>query len=152
MNIRPANEQDLLELFNWFLTESEARCWAGPSIHFPLNLEQLKTDIEWNNAQSYALVARDDRLLGFAQAFDKFGYRHLARIVVCPKMRGKKIGYELMSALLNSAGKNALDYSLFVYESNTAAKKLYENIGFKVQTCPEDQATRQDCVFMVKRR
>ncbi len=42
MKIRPANEQDLAELSGWFLTESEAKNWGGPSIHFPLSLEQLK--------------------------------------------------------------------------------------------------------------
>ena len=56
MKIRPANEQDLAELSDWFLTESEARNWGGPSIHFPLSLEQLKIDIEWDVADSYALV------------------------------------------------------------------------------------------------
>ena len=57
MKIRPANEQDLAELSGWFLTESEVKNWGGPSIHFPLSLEQLKIDIEWDVAQSYALVA-----------------------------------------------------------------------------------------------
>ncbi len=56
MIIRPANEQDLAELSGWFLTESEAKNWGGPSIHFPLSLEQLKTDIEWDIAQIRSIV------------------------------------------------------------------------------------------------
>ena len=137
MKIRPANEQDLTELSGWFLTESEAKNWGGPSIHFPLSLEQLKIDIEWDVAQSYALVDEGGSLLGFAQVFDKFGCKHLGRIVVSPEMRGKKLGYKLMAALLTSASRDGVSFSLFVYEDNIPAKSLYESIGFEVRAYPE---------------
>ena len=150
MKIRPANEQDLAELSGWFLTESEAKNWGGPSIHFPLSLEQLKIDIEWDVAQTYALVDEGGSLLGFAQIFDKFGCKHLGRIVVSPEMRGRKLGYKLMAALLNSASRDGVSFSLFVYEGNIPAKSLYENIGFKVRAYPERQPEIKDCVFMVK--
>ncbi|MDD9302695.1 MAG: GNAT family N-acetyltransferase [Desulfobacter sp.] len=151
MKIRPANEQNLLELSGWFLTESEAKNWGGPSIHFPLSLEQLKIDIEWNVALSYALVDKGDDLLGFAQSFNKFGCKHLGRIVVSPKMRGKKLGYKLMEALLDSAGTKGVNFSLFVYKENIPAKKLYQSIGFEVRANPEGQPEIKDCMFMVKK-
>ncbi len=150
MKIRPANEQDLLELSGWFLTESEAQNWGGPSIHFPLNLEQLKIDIEWDVAQSYALVDKDDDLLGFVQAFNKFGGKHLGRIVVSPKMRGRKLGHKLMVALLDSTGTDDLSVSLFVYEDNIPAKSLYESIGFEARSYPEERPEIKDCIFMIK--
>lgn len=150
MKIRPANEQDLLELSGWFLTESEAKNWGGPSIHFPLSLEQLKIDIEWNIAHSYALVEKSGDLLGFAQVFNKFGCKHLGRIVVSPKMRGRKMGYKLMAVLLDSAGTNDVSFSLFVYTDNIPAKKLYESIGFEVRAYPEGRPEINDCIFMVK--
>ena len=150
MKIRPANERDLAELSGWFLTESEAKNWGGPSIHFPLSLEQLKTDIEWDVAQSYALVDEGGSLLGFAQIFDKFGCKHLGRIVVSPGMRGRKLGYKLMAALLNSASQDGVNFSLFVYKDNIPAKSLYESIGFEVRAYPEGQPKIKDCIFMVK--
>ena len=150
MKIRLANEQDLAELSGWFLTESEAKNWGGPSIHFPLSLEQLKTDIEWDVAQSYALVDEGGSLLGFAQIFDKFGCKHLGRIVVSPGMRGRKLGYKLMAALLNSASQDGVNFSLFVYEDNIPARSLYESIGFEVRAYPEGQPEIKDCIFMVK--
>jgi len=150
VKIRPAKEQDLPKLSGWFLTESEAKNWGGPSIHFPLSLEQLKIDIEWDVAQSYALVDKGDNLLGFAQAFNKFGYKHLGRIVVSPEMRGRKLGYKLMAALLNSVGTDGVSFSLFVYEDNIPAKSLYENIGFVVQAYPDGQPEIKCCIFMVK--
>lgn len=150
MKIRLANEQDLEELIDWFLTETDAKKWGGPSIHFPLNLEQLKNDIEWDVADSFSLIGEDGNLLGFAQTFNKFGYKHLGRIVVSPKMRGRKLGYKLMAVLLDSVGKNDVNFSLFVYEDNIIAKRLYESIGFKAQAHPEEQPEIVNCIFMVK--
>ena len=150
MKIRSANEQDLAELSGWFLTESEAKNWGGPSIHFPLSLDQLKIDIEWDVAQSYALVDEGGNLLGFAQVFDKFACKHLGRIVVSPEMRGRKLGYKLMAALLNSESRDGVSFSLFVYEDNIPAKSLYESIGFEVRAYPEGQPEIKDCIFMAK--
>jgi len=152
MKIRYANEEDLLELSDWFLTESEAKDWGGPSIHFPINMEQLKIDIKWNIAHSYALVDENNSFIGFAQAFNKFDYKHLGRIVVSPKMRGRKLGYKLMVSLLDLQGTNDVSFSLFVYKHNIFAKKLYESIGFKVQAYPQEQPEIKDCLFMVKKQ
>lgn len=52
MNVRNANDEDLLKLLGWFSTESEVKSWEGPLIHFPLTLKQLKIDIEWSVASS----------------------------------------------------------------------------------------------------
>jgi len=151
MKIRPANDQDLAKLSNWFLTEAEAKKWGDPSIHFPLSLEQLKIDIEWDVADSYALVDEGGNLIGFAQAFNKFGCKHLGRIVISPKMRGKKLGYKLMAALLNATGIDGMSFSLFVYEENIPAKNLYESLGFVVQAYPDGQSEIKGCIFMVKK-
>ena len=101
-------------------------------------------------AQSYVLVKKSGDLIGFAQAFNKFGYIHLGRIVVSPKMRGRKLGYKLMAALLDSVAEYDVSFSLFVFEHNIPAKKMYERIGFKVQTYPVERQEVKDCTFMVK--
>ena len=150
MKIRTANEQDLAELSGWFFTESDVKNWGGPAIRFPLNLDQLKIDIGWDAAESYALVDGRDNLLGFAQAFNKFGCKHLGRIALSPEMRGKKLGKNLMAALLKSAGAPGVCFSLFVYEDNIPAKRLYESIGFVTQKYPEDKPEIKGNIFMVK--
>ena len=76
VNIRPSNEQDLLIMLHWFQTEAEVKKWGGPSIHFPLNLEQLKKDIEWESADSYSFVDETNQFVGFSQVFNKFGCKH----------------------------------------------------------------------------
>lgn len=150
MEIRPADEKDLEELIGWFLTETDAKKWGGPSIRFPINLDQLKIDIEWDVADSFSLIGEDGNLLGFAQAFNKFGCKHLGRIVVSPEMRGRKLGYKLMAALLNSVGNDGVNFSLFVYEDNIPARSLYESLGFEAQAYPEEQPEIVNCIFMVK--
>lgn len=147
---RPANEQDLAELSGWFLTETEAKVWGGPAIHFPLSLEQLKIDIQWDVADSYAFIDDDGNLLGFGQAFNRYGYKHLTRIAISPGMRGKKLGNTLMTALLNAGGVAGMGFSLFVYKSNIPARKLYERLGFFEQAYPDGQPEIPGCMFMVK--
>ena len=137
-------------LFGWFLTESEARIWGGPSIHFPLSLNQLKIDIDWDVSRSYVLIDKGDNLLGFVQTFDKFGHTHLGGIVVSPERRGRKLGYKLMAALFNLVGTKEESFSLFVYSDNLPAISLYKSIGFEAQSYPEGQPEINDCIFMVK--
>jgi ribosomal protein S18 acetylase RimI-like enzyme len=149
MQIRTATEEDLLALAGWFRSEHEARQWGGPAMHFPLDLAQLRADIQWDTARSYALVDEDGRLAGFAQILNRFGRRHLARIAVAPALRGRGIGRRLMTAVLEATGDGP-DFSLFVYEDNIAARKLYEHMGFEAHPCPPEQPQIQDCLFMVR--
>ena len=151
MKLKLATEKDLVEVSGWFSSESEVRVWGGPSMHYPLTLEQLKIDIDWEVAKTYSLVDSLDNLLGFAQVRNRFGYFHLARIVVSPLMRGKKLGYKLMTALLNSVDTKNVGFSLFVYSDNIAAINLYKSIGFEAQSFPEGQLGIEDCLFMVKK-
>ena len=151
MKIRHASDHDLEEVIGWFLTETEAKNWGGPKIHFPLSPEQLKIDIEWDVADSYAFIDEIGNLLGFAQVLNKFGYKHLGRIAISPEMRGKKLGYELMTALLNSTIIDGVGFSLFVYKDNIPAKKLYDSLGFVVQEYPNKQPKISGCIFMVKK-
>jgi len=151
MNIRRANDKDLLELLSWFFTEADVKNWGGPLIHFPLSIKQLKIDIEWNMASSYAFLGQGGELIGFAQVFNKYGFRHLGRIVVSPLMRGKKIGIKLMNALLESAKEDNLSFSLFVYDTNIPAKRLYERLGFEEKNYPKERQEVSGCSFMVKK-
>ncbi|WP_445777010.1 GNAT family N-acetyltransferase [Shewanella sp.] len=150
MNVRNANDEDLLKLLSWFSTESEVKNWGGPLIHFPLTLNQLKIDIEWSVASSYAFVGQNSDLIGFAQVFNKYGFRHLGRIVISPEMRGKKLGAKLMESLLDSVSESDSSFSLFVYDKNIPAKRLYERLGFEERTYPEGRHEIKGCSFMVK--
>lgn len=151
MKIKQATEEDLSVISGWFSNITEATNWGGPSIPFPLELEKLKIAISWDEACSYAFINELSHVIGFAQVFYKFGCKHLSRIVISPRLRGKGMGYELMDTLIHSIANDGLDSSLFVYNVNVPAKKLYENIGFEIQDYPEEREHIEGCVFMVKK-
>lgn len=150
MNIRTANESDLLEVCSWCSTEIEAKNWAGPRISYPFNLQQLKIDIEWHEAQSYALVGIGGELIGFAQLFNKVGFKHLGRIIICPSMRGQKFGGKLLKELFALERTEVTRFSLYVYKHNVAAINLYQSLGFKARLSPTGRSVTEDCTFMVK--
>lgn len=151
MKVKQATKEDLSVISSWFSNKTEAINWGGPSIPFPLDLEELKIAISWDEADSYAFINEFDHVIGFAQVFYKFGYKHLGRITISPNLRGKGMGYELMDTLINSTIDNGLDYSLFVYNVNVPAKRLYENIGFEIHDYPEEREHIEGCLFMVKK-
>jgi len=150
MKIREASEADLAQLLGWFSTKAEVIQWGGSLMPFPLHLEQLKVAICWPEADSYALINEADQLLGFAQLFNKFGYRHLSRIAIAPTMRGQGLGYKLIDTLIHTTMIDGIGFSLFVYEDNIVAKKLYKNLGFIVQQYPAEKAEIEGTIFMVK--
>ena len=151
MKIKQATEEDLSVISGWFLNKTEAINWGGPSIPFPLDLEKLKLAINWDDSDSYAFINELDHVIGFARVFYKFGYKHLARITISPSLRGKGVGYELMDTLINFTEDNGLDYSLFVYNVNVPAKKIYKNIGFETHDYPKEREHIEGCLFMVKK-
>ncbi len=150
MKIRPANEEDLKTIRHWFRTEAEAISWAGPSIHFPITIKQLKIDIDWDMADAYRLVDENDITIGFCQVADRFGCKHISRIAIAPEVRGQKLSYQLMNLLRQEIATPDTKLSLFVYEDNIPAKRLYEKLGFVVHSYPEDKKELEGCVFMVK--
>lgn len=151
MIIKLATEKDLIQVFAWIPSETEAKKWGGPLIPFPLDLENLKIAISWKHENSYAFINEMGILIGFAQVLNKYGYKHFARIIVSPNSRGKGLGYKLMNTLINSTANNCLDYSLFVFENNSPAKKLYENLGFVIHDYPDEIEYIEGCLFMVKK-
>ena len=150
MKIRQSNEEDLQTILHWFKTEAEAKKWAGPSIHFPIGIKQLKIDIEWDIVDSYSLIDENGFILGFCQVADRFGCKHISRIAIAPEMRGRKLSYLIMNLLQQEIAKPDMKLSLCVYEDNIPAKRLYEKLGFAIRSYPENREEIEGCVFMVK--
>lgn len=150
MKLRKSEEKDLTTLSTWFNSQYEATQWGGPMIRYPIDIIQLKEDLQWGTARSYSLVDKDE-LLGFAQVFDRFGFNHLGRVAIHPEKRGQKLGHKLVSLILELKNGIHKNFSLFVYEDNPAAIKLYQNLDFKFQPCPKELPTKKGSLFMVKR-
>ena len=150
MKIRLSTEEDLKEIIQWFPTLIEARKWGGPSVKFPINLIQLKIDLDWESGGSYCLVDENDKLIGFCHVYDRFGFKHLSRIAISPAMRGLGHSYKLMHMIQKEVFEPGTKLSLYVYENNTPAKRLYVNLGFCVSAYPENTDEIKECIFMVK--
>ncbi|HUE52216.1 MAG TPA: ribosomal protein S18-alanine N-acetyltransferase [Terriglobales bacterium] len=82
-----------------------------------------------------ALVTREDgssALAGFLVARHSPPEWELENIVVAPEVRGTGIGKKLMDTLLVQARQTSSDAVLLeVRESNAAARRLYEKLGFR---------------------
>ena len=57
MEVVKSTEDDLREIMQWFDTSESAISWGGPRIRFPLSVEKLKEDINWNEMTSYSFYS-----------------------------------------------------------------------------------------------
>ena len=149
MEFRRSKNGDLETLSRWFNNESDAMYWGGPNISFPINIENLKNEIQWSGNQSYSLI-ENGSLVGFVQLANKFYCHHLCRVLIKPDARGRGLSKILMKFVFDSIKSDIKKYSLFVYKDNDIAINLYRNIGFHVQQHPKGQANMDECLFMVK--
>jgi len=149
MQLRTATESDLFTLMDWFNSLEDVQQWGGPRMCYPFSLAQLKKDIRWDVAQSFALAA-NDQLLGFAQVFDRYGCLHIAQVAVNPARRGEGLGAVLVESIFAQTKTLSKDYSLFVLTSNKVAKKLYEKLGFTIEQSPPGEQHLAECIFMVR--
>jgi len=149
LELRLTKEEDMLELSTWFTTQSEVENWGGPLIRFPFTPDQFKKDIGWNIITSYSFI-NNDKLLGFVQVFDKYGYNHIGRVIIKPTKRANGLGVKLMQELFKKYINSNQEYSLFVYTDNINARKLYESLGFKISNSKTDYEKDNHCFFMKK--
>ncbi len=85
-----------------------------------------------NLAYYYSAVDNDNKLLGYAGAWQIIDEAHITTIAVAPENRRKKIGEALLNRIIDDCYKNEIKYiTLEVRVSNAPAIGLYEKYGFK---------------------
>ncbi|HPC59968.1 MAG TPA: GNAT family N-acetyltransferase [Verrucomicrobiota bacterium] len=139
MRLETATESHVLEIMGWFPDLESCRRWGGPDLRFPFTEATFKHDVRWREVPSFALVAADNELLGFGQYYLRLGRCHLARLVIAPARRGRRLGALLIAELCRRGclelGVSAC--SLFVMADNAPAIRLYTRMGFVPQPYPE---------------
>jgi ribosomal-protein-alanine N-acetyltransferase len=78
---------------------------------------------------------------------------HINNLAVRPEMRGRGLGSQLLDAMLKEARKlGATSLMLEVRESNAAARRLYEQAGFKVHSVRKSYYTNpvEDALVLVR--
>lgn len=136
MTLQAAEKSDLSKVLNWLNSEWELRMWAGPKVRYPATPESAWSDMEASQNNAYTLVDAEHVAIGFGQILPRDDNAlHLARLIVDPESRGQGIGRNLCIALMKiGAEKNHVEYfTLNVYESNKAAVRLYQSLGFDVK-------------------
>lgn len=146
--VRPGDGPDLRELrLRALQTDPDA---------FAITYEQemTRTDQDWTETvarsasadiETVMVAQGDDGFVGMAGAFtrdDSPKTRRLYGLWVAPEVRSQGIGRKLVDAITEwSATSGATDVTLWVVESNRAARRLYERAGFtptgETQLMPE---------------
>lgn len=83
---------------------------------------------------SLGLADADDHIVGFGQIWtNSAGAVNLVRILVAPSLRGRGLGKQLCSLLLDHARQvlGASVVKLRVYRSNLPAVAVYQSLGFE---------------------
>lgn len=95
------------------------------------NLEQIENELEVNPFSNGYMLKENDKVVAYAFMWETFEMAQIARIGVDPDQRKKHYGQKMMKELFEKARSGGCEYmSLEVRESNTAAIKLYEKLGF----------------------
>ena len=95
------------------------------------NLEQIENELEVNPFSNGYMLKENGKVVAYAFMWETFEMAQSARIGVDPDQRKKHYGQTMMEELFEKARSGGCEYmSLEVRESNTAAIKLYEKLGF----------------------
>ena len=111
-----------------------------PSVHrierqsfpVPWPAYAFRQELEANRLARYLVVRYGDRVIAYAGLWLMVDEAHVTTFAVLPEWRRQGVGRRLMLALLESATKvRAETATLEVRISNVAARRLYEQFGFR---------------------
>ena len=93
--------------------------------------DAYRKELTGNPAARYLVAEEDGVLAGFAGAWIILDESHITNIAVARPFRGRGIGRELTTALLQYLSNLGAAYTtLEVRESNAPARALYASLGF----------------------
>lgn len=97
----------------------------------PWSKESILHDITESNIAVVISAELDDKLVGYADVWNIAGEGQLNNIAVTGAARGNHIGQKMMEYLFDALRESgATEMSLEVRVSNTAARRMYEKLGF----------------------
>ena len=109
--------------------------WAGENTDFPLTVSQIDN---MNNVYS---IFCENEFVGIIQKIRKeLDNIHIGRFLINPELTGKGLGKRALLKFINLIfqEKNVNSITLNVFDYNVGAKKLYDNVGFKVVNVTEN--------------
>lgn len=129
---------DFKTLISWVETESILVQFAGTYFTFPLTEKQLEHYVEDSNRLIYKVVlSSTQNTIGHAEIYLENRIAILCRIIIgLPELRGRKLGLEIMNALLEISFTRleAERAELNVFDWNLAAIQCYKKAGLVINT------------------
>ncbi len=132
--LRDAIPADASAIVAWFPTHAEAVLWGGPEVPPTLDVEWLTKQFEDGTRRYLVLVDADDGICGAyaLRQFDEERRLHIGRFGVAPNLRGRGLGTVMLdAAVLRARNLQAEKLTLYVYDGNPRARRLYERYGFR---------------------
>ncbi len=105
-----------------------------------------------NKFAYYNVAVHDGKVAGYCGMWLFSGEAHITTIAVHPDWRGRGLGKTFMNALINHArSRGATTMILEVRPSNSAARILYKNMGFRQIGCRRNYylETHEDALVMM---
>jgi ribosomal protein S18 acetylase RimI-like enzyme len=131
---RDARDEDAAVIVGWFPARRDAVWWGGPTVCDPLTAEWLVA--QFPAGDFWVWTDRDNviqAMAGLKAMAD--GTAYLNRLGIAPAMRGKGLSARLMAELVGIArDRGDASMSLWVYGSNTIARRVYDRLGFRIVT------------------
>ncbi len=109
--------------------------WAGENADFPLTVTQI------DNMNNIYSIFCENEFVGIIQKIrEELDNIHIGRFLINPELTGKGLGKRALLKFINLIfqEKNVNSITLNVFDYNVGAKKLYDNVGFKVVNVTEN--------------
>ena len=120
-SIRPITLKDVDEVWN-----IEKMCFP-----VPWSRQSFVLEIEHNKCARYFVAEHAGTIVGYGGMWLVLDEAHITNIAVHPLARRKGIGEALLRVLMAEANRLGIQkITLEVRDSNTAARNLYEKLGF----------------------
>ena len=98
----------------------------------PWTYEGYRFELEDNKLAQYLVALEGEKVVAYGGMWIILGEAHVTNLAVHPDYRRRGLGEMLMHCLMARAyGAGARHMTLEVRQSNRAAQKLYEKLGFK---------------------
>lgn len=101
------------------------------SFSVPWTRSSFEKEIKKNLLSKYYVAVVEEKVVAYGGMWLIIDEAHVTNIAVKPEYRGKKIGKELVSFMIQEArGLGVNKMTLEVRRSNTVAQNLYKALGF----------------------
>lgn len=105
----------------------DAICFA-----LPWSRNALHEDIAENERAVYLVAERGNQILGYAGMWIIFDEAHITNVAILPQFRRQGLAKRIVTVLLQEASAQGARFqTLEVRISNSAAIRLYEDLGFQ---------------------